>query len=418
MTGAPAGAGGDESDPAYLLGTNRRLLAEVQALSSRIAAVNEIATAMNRTLDLEEILRIVGRQAKWLLDFEHFSVCLLRDGRCSRVVTLFGPAESGEHIDLTGADALARAVRTGQPQLVREAPTGAFLSGFASQVILPLGSERGVIGTANFAVRAASAYTVEDIRIGYLLALQLAAALRNAERFEELGHLNARLNAEKAKAERLMLNILPGPIAAELMSTGRVVPVHFASASVLFTDFTDFTRRTEQLTPAELVSELDECFSFFDGVVARHGLEKLKTIGDSYMCVGGIPVPDSLHAANCVDAALEILEFVHGRAAGMAPGAGWDIRIGIHSGPLLAGIIGRAKFSYDVWGDTVNLASRLETAAPPGTINISAATFALVQDRFECAHRGSFDVKGKGPIDMYMVRGRRPTDGAHGPIAM
>jgi adenylate cyclase len=407
MSQSPSHAGGDESDPTYLLGTNRRLLAEVQALSSRIAAVNEIATAINRTLDLEEILRIVGRQAKWLLDYEHFSVCLLRGGVCQRVVTLFGPAEDGSRIDLADHDALARAVRTGQPQLVREAPAGAFLSSFSSQVILPLGSEHGVIGTANFASRAASAYTIEDIRIGYLLALQLAAALRNAARFEELGHLNARLNAEKAKAERLMLNILPAPIAAELMRTGRVEPVHFAAASVLFTDFTDFTRRTEELPPAELVSELDECFSFFDGVVLHHGLEKLKTIGDSYMCVGGIPVPDARHATNSVSAALEIRDFVRARAASKAGGVGWDIRIGINTGPLLAGIIGRAKFSYDVWGDTVNLASRLETSAVPGTINISASTFALVQDRFDCVHRGKIDVKGKGPIDMYVVLGRK-----------
>jgi len=339
-------------------------------------------------------------------------VCLLQGGACRRVVTLFGPPQDSSGIDLTGQDTIARAVRTGQPQLVREAPVGAFLSSFASQVILPLGSEHGVIGTANFAARKPQVYSIEDIRIGYLLALQLAAALRNAERFEELGHLNARLNAEKAKAERLMLNILPAPIAAELMRTGRVEPVHFASASVLFTDFTDFTRRTEELAPAELVSELDECFSFFDGVMVRRGLEKLKTIGDSYMCVGGIPVPDAEHAANCVYAALEIRDFVRARAESKPPGAGWDIRIGIHTGPLLAGIIGRAKFSYDVWGDTVNLASRLETSALPGTINISSSTFDLVKDRFDCAHRGKIDVKGKGAVDMYVVQGL-----AHGPLA-
>ncbi|MBA3550119.1 MAG: adenylate cyclase [Nannocystis sp.] len=405
MTGAPSGGSGDESDPAYLLGTNRRLLAEVQALSSRIAAVNEIATAMNRTLDLEEILRIVGRQAKWLLDFEHFSVCLLRDGVCRRVVTLFGPAEGSSGIELGGDDAISRAVRTGQPQLVRDAPVGGFLASFASQAILPLGSEHGVIGTANFAAHAAHAYSIEDIRIGYLLALQLAAALRNAERFEELAHLNARLKEEKARSDRLMLNILPGPIAAELMRTGRVAPVHFASASVLFTDFTDFTRRTEELAPSELVSELDECFSFFDEVMRRHGLEKLKTIGDSYMCVGGIPVPDPKHAVNSVRAALEIRDFVRARSASKPSGAGWDIRIGIHTGPLLAGIIGRAKFSYDVWGDTVNMASRMETSALPGTVNISAETHALVQQHFDCEHRGKIEVKGKGPVDMFVVHG-------------
>lgn len=405
MTGAASVASGDESLPTYLLGTNRRLLAEVQALSSRIAAVNEIATAMNRTLDLEEVLRIVGRQAKWLLDFEHFSVCLLRDGVCRRVVTLFGPVEDSSGIDLGGNDAISKAVRTGQPQLVREAPVGAFLASFASQAILPLGSEHGVIGTANFASHAAQTYSIEDIRIGYLLALQLAAALRNAERFEELGRLNAQLNEEKARSDRLMLNILPAPIADELMRTGRVLPVHFADASVLFTDFTDFTRRTEELAPAELVGELDECFSFFDEVVLRHGLEKLKTIGDSYMCVGGIPVPDAMHAINSVRAALEIRDFVRARTASKPDGAGWHIRIGIHTGPLLAGIIGRAKFSYDVWGDTVNVASRMETAAVPGTVNISAQTYDVVKDSFDCEHRGKIEVKGKGPVDMYVVHG-------------
>jgi class 3 adenylate cyclase len=201
------------------------------------------------------------------------------------------------------------------------------------------------------------------------------------------------------------LNTLPLKIADELKQTGKVKPVHYESASILFTDFKDFSKLAEQLTPEELVNELDYCFSYFDMVIEAHNLEKLKTIGDSYMCVAGIPTPSPSHAIDAVLAALQIRAFMgwrrHEKALKNQPH--WEIRLGIHSGPLLAGVIGKKKFTYDVWGDAVNTASRMESSSLPGAINVSQSTFELIKDFFECEYRGKIAVKNKGDIDMYFV---------------
>ena len=209
------------------------------------------------------------------------------------------------------------------------------------------------------------------------------------------------------KSDNLLLNVLPVEIANELKINGKVEPVHYDEVSVLFTDFKGFTQLSETMTPRELVDELDYCFSYFDQVVDKYGLEKLKTIGDSYMCASGIPQASPTHAIQSVQAALEILEFIEQRKKQKADEniAYWDIRIGIHSGPLLAGVIGNKKFSYDVWGDTVNTASRMESSGIPGNVNISQVTFELVKDFFECEHRGKISAKNKGELDMYLVRG-------------
>ena len=161
----------------------------------------------------------------------------------------------------------------------------------------------------------------------------------------------------------------------------------------------------EQLPPQELVDELDYCFSAFDMVTEGHNLEKLKTIGDSYMCVGGIPTTNRTHAIDAAQAALQIREFMQWRRQEKIQNNHpyWEIRIGIHSGPLLAGAIGHKKFAYDVWGDTVNIASRMESSGVPGAINISETTFQLIKDFFEYEYRGRINAKNKGDIDMYLV---------------
>jgi len=392
-----------EREPLLLIA--RRLLAETQALSTRIAAVNEIATAINRSLNLDEILRVVGKQAKWLLDFEHCSVYICHSNSC-RLVTLFGSPVELDAASVTEDSPLGRVMKTGQPQLIKEGSTAAFLAPYASQLIIPLVSDRSlVMGTINFATTLPKAYTLEDVRIGYLLALQISAAIRNANCFEELNQLNAQLEAEKRKSDQLLLNILPAAVADELKSTGRVKPVYYESASVLFTDFKNFTKLAEQLPPQELVDELDYCFSAFDMVTEGQNLEKLKTIGDSYMCVGGIPTPNRTHAIDAALAALQIREFMQWRRQEKIQNNHpyWEIRIGIHSGPLLAGAIGHKKFAYDVWGDTVNIASRMESSGVSGGINISETTFQLIKDFFECEYRGKIDAKNKGDIDMYLV---------------
>lgn len=404
----------EAQDQEQLLQTSRRLLTEIQALSSRIAAVNEIANAINRSLNLDEILRVVGKQAKWLLDFKHCSVCLYGyDGSC-RLITLFGPPVACSSCLFPSDNPISRALKTGQPQLNPKDYTSTFLDAYPSQIIIPLESEKQVIGSINFATTSPTTYTHEDLRIGYLLALQVSAAIRNAKHFEEMNLLLAEMNqlysqlhAERRKSEELLLNTLPRKIAEELKQTGKVKPVYYQSASILFTDFKDFTKLAEQLTPEELVEELDYCFSSFDMIIEAHNLEKLKTIGDSYMCVGGIATPNPTHAIDAVLAALQIQAFMRWRRQEKIQNNQpyWEIRIGIHSGPLLAGVIGKKKFTYDVWGDAVNIASRMESSSLPGAINISQSTFELVKDFFDCEYRGKIAVKNKGDIDMYFVNG-------------
>jgi len=216
-----------------------------------------------------------------------------------------------------------------------------------------------------------------------------------------------KLEAEKRRSEQLLLNILPLEVADELKHRGKVEPVNYESVSVLFTDFKGFTQLSEQLTPKELVDELDYCFSYFDEIIEKHNLEKLKTIGDSYMAAGGIPTLNTTHAIDTVLAALEIQAFMQQRQEQKMRNNSpyWEIRIGIHSGPLMAGVIGQKKFAYDVWGDTVNTASRMESSGVAGKINISQSTFELIKNYFECDYRGKLPAKNKGELDMYLVKG-------------
>lgn len=219
-----------------------------------------------------------------------------------------------------------------------------------------------------------------------------------------------KLNAEHQKSESLLLNILPIEVARELKQNGVSKPKHFPSATVCFTDFEGFTKIAESMSPTELVEELDRCFSYFDSLMERHNLEKLKTIGDSYMFVGGIPKSNQTHAVDSVLAALEIQAFMN-QMKEIKEGQGlpyWQLRLGIHSGELIAGVIGDKKFAYDVWSDTVNTASRCESSGETGKINISSNTYDLVKDFFHCEYRGEVQAKHKGKIKMYFVEGLLP----------
>jgi adenylate cyclase len=210
------------------------------------------------------------------------------------------------------------------------------------------------------------------------------------------------LNQERAQSDRLLLSILPAAVAGELKRTDRVTPREYASASVLFTDFVGFTHSAEHLTPAQLVGALDSAFAEFDRCIRLHGLEKIKTIGDAYMAVGGIPDPSDSHAIDCVRAALDIRDAMRaGIAEGRLPP--WRVRIGVHTGPLIAGVVGRDKFAYDVWGDTVNTASRMESSGEPDRVNVSLVTWERVRHAFAGTPRGPVAAKNKGAIEMVFV---------------
>jgi adenylate cyclase len=218
------------------------------------------------------------------------------------------------------------------------------------------------------------------------------------------------LNQERRKSDRLLLNILPASVADELKRNDRVEPQEYASATVLFTDFVGFTKAAEKLTPPQLIAELSAAFERFDAIAKQHGLEKIKTIGDAYMAVGGIPQVNRTHAVDCVLAGLELQRYM-GEMRQERERAGlraWELRLGINTGPLVAGVIGTEKFAYDVWGDTVNTASRLESSGAAGRVNISADTYEAVKDFFVCEYRGLVTAKSKGDIAMYFANHIRP----------
>lgn len=216
-----------------------------------------------------------------------------------------------------------------------------------------------------------------------------------------------KIKTEQEKAEQLLLNILPQKIAQELKKTGKVTPKQYKMATILFTDFTGFTLKCEKLETNQIVDELNFWFMEFDKIIEKYGLEKIKMIGDSYMCAGGIPTENPEHPIDIVLAALEIIQCVnhYNYLKTRNKEEPWTLRIGLHSGNVIAGIIGNKKFAYDVWGDTVNVAARLEHEGQDMKINISEATYLLVRQYFDCTHRGKIEAKNKGKINMYFVDG-------------
>ncbi|MGI8636504.1 MAG: adenylate/guanylate cyclase domain-containing protein, partial [Segetibacter sp.] len=222
---------------------------------------------------------------------------------------------------------------------------------------------------------------------------------------QEVEERTGELIVAKKKTDKLLLNILPAETADELKATGFAKAKNYDLVTVLFADFKGFTEISEQLKPDQLVADLNYCFSAFDMITEKYGIEKIKTIGDAYMCVGGLPVRNETHAMDILMAAIEIRDFMvmykkEKEARGETP---FEIRIGINTGPVVAGIVGIKKFAYDIWGNTVNIASRMESCSESGKINISGSTWLFIKDHFSCTWRGKIKAKGIGEIDMYFV---------------
>jgi guanylate cyclase len=213
------------------------------------------------------------------------------------------------------------------------------------------------------------------------------------------------LRKEQATSESLLLNILPGSIADKLKARSQPIADHFGSASILFADVVDFAPWSERLTPAEVVDYLDRLFSCFDDLAERYAIEKIKTIGDCYMVAAGVPTPRPDHATALAHVALDMLDAM--RADDVVGRLGLELRIGINSGPVVAGVIGRKRFLYDLWGDAVNTASRMESHGTPGRIQIARSTYELVRDEFECVPRGPVAIKGKGEVEAWYLVGLR-----------
>lgn len=221
----------------------------------------------------------------------------------------------------------------------------------------------------------------------------------------EIETVNDLLQIESDKSDILLHNILPDKIIQQLKDRNGTATNYYESCTVMFTDFKDFVKIAEALTPEDLVRELNFCFSAFDDIIQSYEIEKIKTMGDSYMCVGGVPEKNKSNAIDIVLAAMEIIRFINNynetRKENNLPT--FEIRIGINTGHLIAGVVGKSKFAYDVWGDTVNVASRLEKSSVPGKINISEETYHHISEFIICQQRGKISVKNKSDIDMYFV---------------
>lgn len=239
-----------------------------------------------------------------------------------------------------------------------------------------------------------------------LLSILLFGRFKAKQRSEKtLAEKNRIIEQEKLRNEELLLNILPKNIAEELKTSGKAKARRFDQVTVLFSDFVNFTKIAEQLTPEELVEELDKCFKAFDHIIKQYpDIEKIKTIGDAYMCVSGLSERKGL-PNNLVQAALDMQSYLEEyRALRIKQGKPYfEARIGLHTGPVVAGVVGDIKFAYDIWGDTVNLASRIESNSEAGQVNVSQDTYNLIRYRYECDYRGKMPAKNKGDLDMYYV---------------
>ena len=232
-------------------------------------------------------------------------------------------------------------------------------------------------------------------------------ALGQYRRYKFTKETNKIIANEKERSDNLLLNILPEETAQELKDNGKVKAKRYEQVTVLFTDFVGFTSYSQDLEPEELVASVDHYFSKFDQIVEQHGLEKIKTIGDAYMCAGGIPEPDEGHVVKIIEVAFEFIGFLNDSKSGLKESiTPFDVRIGLNTGPVVAGVVGTKKFAYDIWGDTVNVASRMESNSEPGRINISEYTYELIKDKFDCEYRGEIKVKNHGTMKMYFVNGR------------
>jgi adenylate cyclase len=279
----------------------------------------------------------------------------------------------------------------------------------AAPLITPDGYALGTICTMDFEPKTLEPRQQESLR---RLRGQVMAQLELRRRLVESDNIMRELDVSRAaaaaahrKTEELLANILPQSIAVELRDNGKVAPRYFPSATILFADFKGFTQLTERLEPAALIGLLDQYFSMFDEIMARHDLEKLKTIGDSYMAVAGVPYENRSHPAQAALAALEMQATVQKmkvqREKIRLPAL--DLRIGLHTGPVIAGVVGKRKFTYDIWGDAVNVAARLEAAGEPGRINVSSAVKDRLAAYFDLTPRGSIEAKNKGQIEMFFL---------------
>ena len=233
----------------------------------------------------------------------------------------------------------------------------------------------------------------------------LIVAIGSYNRYKYVRRTNKIIQEERDRSKELLLNILPEETARELETNGHAQTRYYESVTVLFTDFKGFSTIAGKLSPQDLVAELNDYFGAFDEIVGQYNLEKIKTIGDAYMCAGGIPTPNDTNPMNAVQAALAMQEYMAKKnATRKEKGLDvWELRVGIHTGPIVAGVVGKRKYAYDIWGDTVNIASRMESNGEAGKVNISDSTYQRIKEHYQCLYRGKISAKNIGEVDMYFI---------------
>ena len=335
------------------------------------------------------------------------------DGRCAGILG----------VDITDTDMRAALGKAGS--LAIKVSLAVIALALVVSIIMGTMMTRSVIALSNavkrfadkdFAVRTQVGSTDEIGQLGSSFNTMAETIQHHSDNLESMVRVRtSELEAEKQTSERLLLNVLPAPIAARL-KLGGVIVDRFDDVTVLFADIVGFTALSTRTSPEALVAMLDDLFTRFDGLADRHGLEKIKTIGDAYMVVAGVPEATADHAIAMARMGLDMLATIADYARGHDVGAELTIRIGIHSGPVVAGVIGRNKFIYDLWGDTVNTASRMESHGQPSRVHVTEATRAALRDRFECEARGLVDVKGKGPMPTYFLVRELERDAEAAPV--
>ncbi|NVB85350.1 MAG: HAMP domain-containing protein [Kofleriaceae bacterium] len=330
----------------------------------------------------------------------------LRDAK-GRCLAVLGLDITDKSMQAALAKAGGLAIKISLAMIVLALVVSIALSTFLTRSILALSSTVKRFAEKDFSARTPVLSKDEVGQLGQNFNAMAATIQEHNENLEELVEKRTKeLSEEKQTSERLLLNVLPAPIANRLKSGEGLIVDRFEAVTVLFADIVGFTSLSSRIPPEQLVTMLNELFSEFDALAEKHGLEKIKTIGDAYMVVAGIPQPIANHAIAIGHMAIDMLAVIDRFAAKHT--SDLTIRIGIHTGPVVAGVIGQKKFIYDLWGDTVNTASRMESHGVPGRIHVTSATQALLDAVFELEARDPIDIKGKGRMQTYLVVGTRP----------
>lgn len=309
---------------------------------------------------------------------------------------------------MSGAQDLIKGIEAGADNYVTRPYNADSLVALVKEVLnspphsIPTEKEEVTLKGQTYQISTSRQYILNFLLSTYQNVQQQNQELQNLR--EEIQKAYSQIESAQKEQEKVLLNIFPETVAQELIAYGTVNPLRFEEATVMFIDFVGFTKSTMTLTPQQLVEVLNFYFDQFDQIIENHRLERIKTIGDGYMCVGGLPIANSTHAVDCIAAAQDILKFTKDTAAEIKKKYKIDfhVRIGIHSGPVIAGVVGKKRFAYDIWGASVNLASRMESHGEPDKINISASTYEKVKDFFDAEPRGKVAIKNKEGLEQYI----------------